>query len=72
MHLVINVPIDSSLAPFAMVKLGPDIENATTDAYSGYLPAGNLTGFSMMHESGTGGAPKYGSSQSTETTADPC
>ncbi|GAB7353635.1 hypothetical protein MBLNU459_g4048t1 [Dothideomycetes sp. NU459] len=46
--------------PFAMVKLGPDVENGTTDAYSGYLPAGNITGFSMLHESGTGGAPKYG------------
>ncbi|KAF2856655.1 glycoside hydrolase family 92 protein [Plenodomus tracheiphilus IPT5] len=46
--------------PFAMVKLGPDVENATTDAYSGYLPEGNIWGFSMMHESGTGGAPKYG------------
>lgn len=47
-------------APFAMVKLGPDIEDGTTDSYSGYAPTGNLTGFSMMHESGTGGAPKYG------------
>ena len=47
-------------APFAMVKLGPDVESGTTDAYSGYLPSGKITGFSMMHESGTGGAPKYG------------
>ena len=47
-------------APFAMVKLGPDIQNGTTDAYSGYVPVGAVTGFSMMHESGTGGAPKYG------------
>lgn len=46
--------------PFAMVKLGPDVEDGTTDAYSGYLPTGNITGFSMLHESGTGGAPKYG------------
>ena len=30
------------------------------DAYSGDEPSGNFTGFSMMHESGTGGAPKYG------------
>lgn len=43
-----------------MVKLGPDVHNATTDAYSGYLPEGNIFGFSVMHESGTGGAPKYG------------
>jgi putative alpha-1,2-mannosidase len=47
-------------APFAMVKLGPDVESGRTDAYSGYLPSGNIWGFSMMHESGTGGAPKYG------------
>ncbi|KAI4653561.1 hypothetical protein J4E93_001327 [Alternaria ventricosa] len=47
-------------APFAMVKLGPDVQNMNTDAYSGYLPEGNIFGFSMMHESGTGGAPKYG------------
>ncbi|PSK34090.1 hypothetical protein B9Z65_8416 [Elsinoe australis] len=46
--------------PFAMVKLGVDVLNGTTDAYSGYLPEGKVTGFSMMHESGTGGAPKYG------------
>ena len=47
-------------APFAMVKLGPDVESGRTDAYSGYLPSGNIWGFSIMHESGTGGAPKYG------------
>jgi predicted alpha-1,2-mannosidase len=47
-------------APFAMVKLGPDVESGKTDAYSGYLPSGSIWGFSMMHESGTGGAPKYG------------
>ncbi|KAK6438222.1 hypothetical protein LTR95_005583 [Oleoguttula sp. CCFEE 5521] len=47
-------------APFSMVKLGPDVVNKTTDAYSGYLPEGQILGFSMMHESGTGGAPKYG------------
>ncbi|KAI0590404.1 alpha-1-2-mannosidase family protein [Pyrenophora tritici-repentis] len=47
-------------APFAMVKLGPDVHDGRTDAYSGYLPSGNIFGFSMMHESGTGGAPKYG------------
>jgi predicted alpha-1,2-mannosidase len=43
-----------------MVKLGPDVQSGTTDAYSGYLPNGKIWGFSMMHESGTGGAPKYG------------
>jgi len=43
-----------------MVKLGPDVEYGRTDAYSGYLADGSIWGFSMMHESGTGGAPKYG------------
>src|SRR4051794_39871701 len=47
-------------APFAMVKLGPDVQSGKTDAYSGYLASGSIWGFSMMHESGTGGAPKYG------------
>jgi putative alpha-1,2-mannosidase len=42
-----------------MVKLGPDL-NGGDSAKSGYLPSGKITGFSMMHESGTGGAPKYG------------
>lgn len=46
--------------PWSMVKLGPDVEDGTTDAYSGYLPSGSIWGLSMMHESGTGGAPKYG------------
>ena len=46
-------------APFAVVKLGPDLDTGS-DAYSGYLPTGNVTAISLMHESGTGGAPKYG------------
>ena len=46
--------------PFAVVKLGPDLLIPKTDAYSGYLPSGNVTGISLLHESGTGGAPKYG------------
>ncbi|KAJ4412856.1 hypothetical protein N0V82_008707 [Gnomoniopsis sp. IMI 355080] len=45
--------------PLGIVKLGPDLYDGT-DAYSGYAPDGNFTGFSMLHESGTGGAPKYG------------
>ena len=45
--------------PFGVVKLGPDLYNGV-DAYSGYLPTGDVTGYSLMHESGTGGAPKYG------------
>ena len=42
-----------------MVKLGADVFSGV-DNYSGNSPNGNFTGFSMMHESGTGGAPKYG------------
>jgi putative alpha-1,2-mannosidase len=42
-----------------MVKLGPDMFFGS-DSYSGDATIGNFTGFSMMHESGTGGAPKYG------------
>lgn len=42
-----------------MVKLGPDLYTGA-DAYSGFQPTGNFTGFTMLHESGTGGAPKYG------------
>ncbi|RFU77957.1 alpha-1,2-mannosidase family [Trichoderma arundinaceum] len=45
--------------PLGMVKLGPDLYSGT-DAYSGYLSNGNFTGFTLLHESGTGGAPKYG------------
>ncbi len=42
-----------------MAKLGPDLYTGS-DSYSGYQPTGVFTGFSMLHESGTGGAPKYG------------
>lgn len=45
--------------PFATVKIGPDLYSGS-DAYSGYLPSGNITAISLLHESGTGGAPKYG------------
>lgn len=49
-----------AVRPFGVVKLGPDLSYQNTDAYSGYLPSGNVTGYSLTHESGTGGAPKYG------------
>jgi putative alpha-1,2-mannosidase len=42
-----------------MVKLGPDLYTGR-DSYSGYQPGGVFNGFSMLHEHGTGGAPKYG------------
>lgn len=60
---------DVCSAPHAMVKLGPDVEDCNTDAYSGYLPDGKVWGFSMMHESGTGGAPKYGVSNPLDERA---
>jgi len=50
---------DGVALPFGMVKLGADVFSGI-DNYSGNSPSGNFTGFSMMHESGTGGAPKYG------------
>ena len=31
--------------PHSMVKLGPDVEFDDTDAYSGYLPEGQIYGF---------------------------
>lgn len=45
--------------PLGIIKLGPDLYDGS-DSYSGYDDDGNFTGFSMLHESGTGGAPKYG------------
>ncbi|KAI1446395.1 glycoside hydrolase family 92 protein [Annulohypoxylon stygium] len=45
--------------PFGMVKLGPDLYTGS-DSYSGYQSTGSFIGFSLLHESGTGGAPKYG------------
>ncbi|CAJ2512905.1 Uu.00g010240.m01.CDS01 [Anthostomella pinea] len=45
--------------PLGMVKLGPDLYTGS-DSYSGYQADGDFIGFSMLHESGTGGAPKYG------------
>lgn len=50
-----------SSRPFGMVKMGPDVlDSKGQDAFSGYAPDGKITGISMMHESGTGGAPEYG------------
>ncbi|OJJ50798.1 hypothetical protein ASPZODRAFT_11648 [Penicilliopsis zonata CBS 506.65] len=46
--------------PWGMVKNGPDLWVDGTDSYSGFLVNGNFSGFSLMHEQGTGGAPKYG------------
>lgn len=48
--------------PFGAVKVGIDTTefNQSTDANAGYTPDGNVTAITMLHESGTGGAPKYG------------
>ncbi|CAI6339293.1 unnamed protein product [Periconia digitata] len=49
--------------PFGVVKLGIDTQedNVTIATINGgYTPRGLVTGVSMMHESGTGGCPKYG------------
>ncbi|KAI5962556.1 uncharacterized protein KGF55_003632 [Candida pseudojiufengensis] len=47
--------------PFGMAKVGVDVlDKKFGNPYSGYAPGGNINGISMMHESGTGGAPEYG------------
>ncbi|KAL9056366.1 MAG: hypothetical protein Q9162_002957 [Coniocarpon cinnabarinum] len=48
--------------PFGAVKVGIDTTefNSSTDATAGYTPDGNVTAITMLHESGTGGAPTYG------------
>lgn len=49
--------------PFGMVKLGIDTyeEPVNQSALNGgWTPKGRVTGISMLHESGTGGGPKYG------------
>ncbi|KAL1962334.1 hypothetical protein VTN77DRAFT_9825 [Rasamsonia byssochlamydoides] len=49
--------------PFGVVKFGIDTTAANWSIAvlnGGWTPDGNVTAFSMMHESGTGGAPKYG------------
>jgi putative alpha-1,2-mannosidase len=49
--------------PFGVVKVGLDTTAAnwsTATLNGGWTPDGNVTGISMMHESGTGGPPKYG------------
>lgn len=48
--------------PFGVVKVGIDTTefNSSIDVNAGYTPHGNVTAISFFHESGTGGAPKYG------------
>lgn len=52
-----NVFVGATL-PFGMVKAGPDIGDNTGNA--GWLPTGEINGFSQTHVSGTGGGAKYG------------
>ncbi|KAL2835019.1 glycosyl hydrolase family 92-domain-containing protein [Aspergillus cavernicola] len=49
--------------PFGVAKVGIDTTAANWSIAmlnGGWTPDGNVTAISMMHESGTGGAPKYG------------
>lgn len=48
--------------PFGAVKVGIDTTRWDTNyqANAGYTPEGNVTGITMLHVSGTGGAPTYG------------
>lgn len=49
--------------PFGMVKLGLDTFELPVNQSAlngGWTPKGKVTGISLMHESGTGGGPKYG------------
>lgn len=47
--------------PFGMARMGVDMVDTKEGlVYSGYAADGNVAGISMMHESGTGGAPEYG------------
>ncbi|KAJ9130912.1 Glycosyl hydrolase [Pleurostoma richardsiae] len=49
--------------PFGVVKLGIDTYEANmsfSTLNGGWTPQGKVTAVSMMHESGTGGFPKYG------------
>lgn len=49
--------------PFGVVKVGIDTYEANRSIATlngGYTPNGKVTAISMMHESGTGGFPKYG------------
>jgi predicted alpha-1,2-mannosidase len=52
-----NVFVGATL-PFGMVKAGPDVGDNTGNA--GWLPIGEINGFSQTHVSGTGGGAKYG------------
>ncbi|KAJ7063514.1 glycosyl hydrolase family 92-domain-containing protein [Mycena amicta] len=64
--MTINTRPRASLFPFGQVRIGLDTsvvdlpQGGISSANSGYTPRGNSTGFSLLHISGTGGQPKYG------------
>ena len=51
-----------ALLPFGVTKVGIDTTsfNQSITLNAGYSPDGNVTAITMLHESGTGGAPTYG------------
>ena len=55
--------------PFGMIKPGPDMGDNTGNA--GWLPQGDINGFSQTHVSGTGGGDKYGNILIQPTTGEP-
>jgi len=55
--------------PFGMVKAGPDVGDNTGNG--GWLPEGNINGFSQTHVSGTGGGAKYGNILIQPITGEP-
>lgn len=59
--------LPGSQVPFGFVALSPD---ATGNRTSGYNSAGDITGFSHTHVSGTGGASKYGNFRVTPLSGD--
>ena len=58
--------------PFGMVKLGIDTFELPVNQSAlngGWTPKGKVTGMSLMHESGTGGGPKYVPTSSSQKSA---
>lgn len=65
----LSAPSKLALTPLSMIQPLPNglstklifcRFNTSTDATGGYTPDGNVTAITMLHESGTGGSPKYG------------
>jgi len=56
--------VPGAMVPFGFVSFSPDTIRGSSNGYDG---ASNLTGFSLTHESGTGGNSKYGNFRVTPT-----